>query len=411
MAAVTARDHPKEALMSRLPALLIPALLAGLAGCDRDALYNDRSVSDAIYESYASCSESEIRWLTGKHNIQTVFDKCGSNNFGGFAWSPDGIHLYFQLPFTGHIINGEAKTITGLPFENPIGQVAWLDKDRVVLPLGPEEGGEVNRIVVYDRARNTVITKPLDLPRPDDLQHAGDGRTVYVVSTAEGGARKVHRVDPAQGTVEDAFPWRTESFDTFTYAAGMVAFGVEDQVTIYKAETGEEVMRFEDATRGIIHPEGRYIALETLGDPITPYDQTTWDEMTPEARERERRRTEEWLSRQPDWVPKEVRPPTIDIYDTQASARYRATAFYGDHFEWYPDYNYYCSFLLWGVEGKELNKNVALTNIAERLRMLDKGQTTLGFKRLGVPEEASPEAAGEVEGAAEAEPAEEPPAE
>ncbi len=364
--------------MSRLPALLIPALLGG---CSRDALYSDRSVSDAIYESYEGCSESEIRWLTSKHNIQTVFDKCGSNNFGGFSWSPDGIHLYFQLPFTGHIINGEAKTITGLPFENPIGQVAWLDADRLVLPLGPEEGGEVNRIVVYDRAHNTVITKPMDLPEPDGLQSAGDGRSVYVVS-ARDGRRRVYKVVPAEGLVEPAFPWRTETFDTFTYAAGLVAFGVGDQVDIYRAETGERVYHFDDASRAIVHPEGRYIALETLGEPITPYDQASWDELSPEAREREQRRTEEWLSRQPDWVPKAVRPPTIDIADTQTGARYRAVAFYGDHFQWYPDYNYYCSFILWGIEGKELNRNIALTNLAEPLRMLDKGQTTLSFVRL-----------------------------
>ena len=375
--------------MTLKPALITLLALPVLAalGCDRDAIYSEQSVSDAIYETYAECSEANIRWLTAKHNIQTVFEKCGSNHFTRFAWSPDGIHLYFQLPMTGHIINGEAKTITTIPTENPIGQVAWLDKERVAMPLGPEEGGTVNRLAVYDRARNTVSITELDLPAPDHLQTARDGKTLFVVSTKDD-RKTVYKVIPSEGIVEKAFPWRNESFDTFTYAAltessHLVAFGVQDTVTVHNIGDGEEVYRFTDATRAIIHPEGRYVAVETLGDPINPFDQKTWDEMSPEAREREQRRTEEWLARQPDWVPKEVRPPSIDIVDRTSGSRFRSTAFYGDHFEWYPDYNYYASFLLWGIEGKELNKNVALTNLAERLRMLDKGETPLGFEKLG----------------------------
>jgi len=384
----------KPTLLALLSLPLAASLLTA-QGCDRDAIYSEQSVSDAIYDTYAECSESEIRWLTGKHNIQTVFEKCGSNNFSKFAWSPDGIHLYFQLSMTGHIINGEAKTITTLPTENPIGQVAWLDKDRVAMPLGPEEGGTVNRLAVYDRARNTASITEMDLPEPDQLQTARDGKTVYVVSTSDG-RKSVYKVVPSEGIVQKAFPWRNESFDSFTYSASkegshLVAFGVQDEVTVHRIGDGEEVFRFSDATRAILHPDGRYAALETLGDPINPFDQKTWDEMSPEAREREQRRTEEWLARQPDWVPKEVRPPSIDIVDLSSGDRYRSTAFYGDHFEWYPDYNYYASFLLWGVEGKELNKNVALTNLAERLRMLDKGETPLGFQRLNAAGAAAPE--------------------
>jgi hypothetical protein len=377
--------------MARLTlALSLPAALLALAACDRDAIYNERSVSDAIYDSYAPCSESEIRWLTSKHNLQTVFEKCGSNNFTGFTWSPDGVHLFFQLPLTAHIINGEEKTITTLPTENPIGGVAWLDKDRLALPLGPEEGGEINRLAVYDRARVTVEMMKLDVVDPDTFQTAGDGKRVYLVAGEEG-KRRVYVADTAARTVEPALDW-LPAFDTFTYApvVDLVAYGVGDQTTIARAADGEVVYRFDDTTRAVVHPEGRYIALETLGEPITPYDQKAWDELSPEAREREQRRTEEWLARQPDWVPKEVQPPTIDIVDTTDGARYRATAFYGNHFEWYPEYNYYCSFILWGVEGKELNANVVLTNLAERLRMLDAGETPLGFARLGGSEEVAP---------------------
>ena len=150
------------------------------------------------------------------------------------------------------------------------------------------------------------------------------------------------------------------------------------------AESGEVKHRFEDATRGVVHPEGRYIALESLGEPISPFDQRSWDELSDDAREREKRRTEEWLARQPEWVPKEINPPTIDIVDVEVGKRFRFNSFYGDRFQWYPS-PYYASFVLWGLEGKEVNKNVALTNLHERLRMAAAGDIPMGVQLYAGP--------------------------
>ena len=363
-------------------ALLGAAIAAMAAGCDRDAIYSQRSFSDAVYDAYSECSESEIRFLTGKHNIQTVFEKCGSNHFTDFSWAPDGIHLFFNLPLAAHIINGEQKTIKGIPTEKPTGAATWLDKDRMVIPLGPAEGAEKNRLVLYDRARGQSKTMEVDLRELDDLQFAGPGRGIYLTAAGES-ARQIWRVDVAEGVTERAFAWHTSAVDTFTYnhTQDAVVIGQGDAVLVARGETGEVLSRHDDATRGSLHAEGRYLALETLGDPILPFDQRTWDELSEEARKREQRRTKEWLQRQPDWVPKEVHPPTVDVVDLQKGERYRFTAFYGDHFEWYPA-SFYCSFILWGMEGKELNKNVALTNLAERLRMLDKGEVPLGTRRF-----------------------------
>ena len=136
--------------------------------------------------------------------------------------------------------------------------------------------------------------------------------------------------------------------------------------------------RFEDATTIHFHPGGRYFALESLGEPISPFDQRTWNEVSEQAREREERRMEEWLEKQPEWVDKEVAPPVMDIFDVALDKRFRLGFVYGDRFQWYPAQDFYASFVLWGMEGKELNRNVALTQLHERVRMAANGELTLG---------------------------------
>ena len=74
----------------------------------------------------------------------------------------------------------------------------------------------------------------------------------------------------------------------------------------------------------------------------------------------------------------------------------RITFFQGDHFEWYQARNYFASAIMWGIEGKQLNRNVILTNLAERLRMVGKGEVPLGIEMVGEETEevqtADPEA-------------------
>jgi hypothetical protein len=286
----------------------------------------------------------------------------------------------------GHIMNAEKKTIEPLPTEQPIAEVAWLDIDLLALPLGPEEGSEVNRLVLYDRAKRELFPMPLPLGDPDQLTDTGNREQALVLGTGESG-RTIYRADFSTSQITRAFAWLEGDIDTFTYEPTLdrLLIGRERTVTMYEAATGTVLGTFVDATRGSLHPEGRYLALETLGAAISPFDQRTWDETSPEQRERELRRQEEWLAHQPDWVPKEVQPPTIDVVDLERSERFRITGFHGDRFEWYPTYNYFSSFVLWGIEGKELNKNVALTNLAERLRMAGGGNIPLGLERWTPP--------------------------
>ena len=38
--------------------------------------------------------------------------------------------------------------------------------------------------------------------------------------------------------------------------------------------------------------------------------------------------------------------------------------------------------MMWGVEGKQLNRNVGLTSLAERVRMIDAEQMPLGVEAM-----------------------------
>jgi hypothetical protein len=364
-----------------------------LTGCDRDAWVPESSFSDAVKEAYKECSASEIRFLSAKHGIQTAFANCGSNNFVHFTWSPDGIRIYFQLPLAGHIMNGEDKTIRALPTEQPIDNGTWLASDLLVLPLGPAADSEAFRIVLYNLPQESLETVELAVKNPRHLQAVGKRDQVLLVSGGPEETASFHQVNFTTGEVVPAFPWWSGTLSTFTYNAEHDAalIGADGKVTWYKGATGEVVRIFEDAQRASLHSDGRLIGLETMGDPISPFDQRAWGELSPEARERELKRQKVWLARQPDWVPKEITPPAIDIVDLEVNQRWRITAFYGNRFQWYegsPDPMRHASFVMWGIEGKELNKNVALTDLSERLRYAAAGNLPMGMVLYEPPAKA-----------------------
>lgn len=363
-----------------------------LVACDRDDWVPESSFSESVEEAYSECSEAEIRFLTAKHAIQTAFENCGSNNFVHFTWSPDGLRLYFQLPLAGHVMNADDKTIGSLPTEQPVGNAAWLAADLLALPLGPAEGETSARVVLYNLYQASTETLDLGLQRPAMLQALGQRDQVLLAALADDGQTTFHRIDFTTRTVTPAFSWWSGTADSFTYTPehDAVLIGRGDTVTWYTGETGAVVATFVDAQRGTLHPGGRYVSLETLGDPISPFDQRAWGELSPEAQEREQRRSQKWLERQPDWVPKTVEPPEIHVVDRESDQRFRFTGFYGDRFQWYtasPDPMLHASFVMWGIEGKELNKNVALTDLSERLRYAAAGNLPIGVELYGQPPE------------------------
>jgi len=357
-----------------------------VANCSREDLYGDATFTDNVEAAYQDCDPNEITFLASKHNIQTAFDNCGSNKFAHISWSPDGRYLYFQLTHGGHILDGETKDIITLPTEVPIAGAAWMRNDLLVVPVGPslEDPEGPDRLVFYNRAANTLHAVALDQTEPRDLASAGDGDRVYFTALDADGARTVYVADPATSEVSPALPFVPTPVERLVVEAeaGLLSWSDGRNSELVRLDGGEPVARFPDVLRVIPHPEGRYVALETLGEPISPFDQRSWNELSPEARERELARRDEWLQRLPDWAPREMRPPEIQIYDLSTQDRVRVTAFFGEHFEWYRPRAYFCSFIMWGIEGKQLHRNVGLTDLAERLRMASEGDIPMGLARV-----------------------------
>ena len=348
-----------------------------LSACEEEN-FGEASFYENVYDAYADCRESEIRFLKGKHGISTAFAECGSNNFRNFSWSPSGIHLYFQVTHAGHILNGEDKTIATVPTPLPVANGIWLDADRVLLLLPhPEAGIPGQRLGIYDHRKATLKAVDVVLEEPTMLQRAGDEQHAYVTALDPQGLRRPYAVDVTTGAAERAFPWLDQPVESFGFepdvpGGGMVSWAGGGSAHIARPD-GSERRDFDDASRVVIHSAGRWLALERLGASVSNFDQAAWDEMSDEARERAVRRRDAWVERLPEWTDTETRPPSLDLIDLDNDKRYRFSEFQGDEFEWYRAKDYWVSFRLWGIEEKELNRNVALLDLTDRMRMLDRG--------------------------------------
>lgn len=362
------------------------------AGCSREDLYAQSTFTENVSAAYADCNESEIRFLTGKHNIQTAFGRCGSNNFIDTAWSPDGSKLHFRVTNGSFILNADDKTISTVPTEVPTADSAWLHADLVAMPLIPEEGkaSDEMRMALYNLSANTLNLVGLPATKVKDVQAWGDGKQLLMLATTtEDSVMRPYRFDPDTSELVRVFEFITAPVERLEYApkADLLAWSSEGTTELMRAD-GTSVKLLEDVLRAVPHPEGRYVMLEVLGEPISLFDQRAWNELSPEARERELARQQKFLESLPDWAPREYTPPELHILDLEDGSRHRITAFYGDHMEWYPSSNpmarYWISFMLWGIEGKQLNRNVGLSDMAERFRMIDKGEVPLGIEVVGV---------------------------
>lgn len=383
--------------MTRLPFLALCLPLLGLSACSREDLYGGQTFTQTVAQAYADCNESEIRFLASKQGIQTAFDNCGSNKFAAMSWSPNGRWLYFQLTHGGHILDGEDKSILTVPTEMPVAKAAWLGDELLAIPLGPAEGAadDNGRVAILNRTGGTLDEVRLGLRDMRDLQPSSAEGQLLLTGVDGQGSRVVRNVDLKTGDLAPALPW-LDSVDvesgriSLSPKAGLVGVAGPDGARLHKIDDGSVVAELAGAKRMIPHHEGRYVAIEIDGAAVSPFDMRSWDELSPEARERELQRQEKWLEKQPDWVTKEIIPPEVQILDLQTSARYRITSWWGDRFEWYAPRNYYVSFVMFGIEGKQLNRNVGLVDLREKLRMLDKGETPLGMEIIVPPASTEP---------------------
>lgn len=379
-------------LSHRLGPLAISLVLAS-AACSRDDVYGGSTFTENVAEAYAECSSAEIEFLAAKHNLQLAFDECGSNKFAEVDWSPDGKLLYFQLTHGGHVLDAENKTIEAVPTEGPGAGAVWVREGLLAVPLKPEDAAantdgsaarDAWRIAWYDRGARTLDTVSITVREPRDLQPIGDGDDLLFTALDADGLRRTWRYSRNGGDLTPALPFLPAGVARVSVEpdAGLVGWSDGQTGQLLRLPDGELVAELPGAKRVIPHPEGRYVALEVEGEPISLFDQRTWNELSPEAREREQRRKEQWLETLPEWAPREARPPELHIIDLTTMDRFRITAFYGDHFEWWRPRNYWASFVMWGIEGKQLHRNVAITDLHERLRMAAKGELPWGIEKV-----------------------------
>ena len=350
--------------------------------CNRESLYGGGDFSQNVHDSFADCNVAEIQRLSMAHNIQTAFGRCGSNRFSHYQWSPDGVHLYFQLTHGSHVLNGEEKTITTIPTEGPTARAAWLSNDILAIPLPPALGETDPRIVLYNHVALTLDSKSIPVREPADLTSFKAGKAVLFTALDDQDVRRPYSLDVDTGTVERALPWLNQMITRLDISEGadLAAWSTDTDTELARLSTGESLHLFPAVSRAVPHDAGRWIILETDGAEISNFDQRTWNELSPKARERELARQKVWESRQPDWVELTAKPPEIQLFDINSGKRYRITSFWGDEVQWYPHKGHYIAFMLWGIEGKQLNRNIGLTPLEDRIRMVDGDQIPMGVE-------------------------------
>lgn len=388
------------------PWMVALALLGGCTCADDGA----ERLSDNVGASFADCNASRIKFLAAKHNVQLAFAPCGNNGFRDRTWSPDGMRLAFDLVLSAYVMNADApgRNTMALPVPRSLGPVVWMSPTRLVLPVGPDaDTAPPVRLAIVDLPRPTA-EEPAPPPSAltftavrgaasaegfvvDDLFAAeGPDAVVLVGRPSAEGARDAWRVDVGTGEATRAFPWLDPGFDTLTWtpSAEAVLVGRGAQVTHHTPDGGV-VRTWDDAVRGVMSPDGTALALEHLGPETSVYGQQTWGESSDEARRRNEARMEAFEAGLPEHFRGKVRPPMISLVDPARGERFTITAFMGDQFAWYPAVEGWGTFFLWGFEGSQVKRNVALVDLRPHLEAVREGRGRFGMEPYAVVQAGS----------------------
>ena len=356
----------------------LPLLLL-ITACDRDAQYEVKSLASSVSQTWAECDPAVVGRMQEDLGVQFIesFEPCHSNNFTISSWSPDGVHLYFQLAFSAHVLNGETKALYALPSTAglPKGEPAWLDPSHFVVAI--QDADEQLSLTKFQVPASTegeltaVQSTPLSVSSPRWAQTHGTNN-LYITGLNEDDERTVFDIDLTTGKASQAFEWLSGNIETFSFHQGadLVFIGRSNAVTGHNRATGEELFSFKNTKRATMHPLGTLIALESTGNPISTYTPRYKGELTEAMERRETARKSEWEEEKPDWIPESITPPAIDFWDVENSRRVRFFQIHGENFEWYPGNPYYLSFHLWGLGDQKLNSNILLSDLPARLKVI-----------------------------------------
>lgn len=352
--------------------------LALVLGCSRGAPQPD--LAERAAAAFADCDPELISTLAQRQGVQLALKPCGANQGVAGQWSPDGRQLVFWLPGGAAVLDGVAHTLAAVPGETPLGAPTWLGPGVLAMALPPTPGASGSRLARVDLTQGTLDALAIPETDPRDLGPGPEGALVLTAVGADG-QRRALRLEAGANALTPALPWLTEPVERVDLAGDLVGWVDGAGAHVAVASTGVRLADLPGFTRALPHPDGRYVALEGPGAPISTFDQAPWGETTAEERARQAERTQAWMARLPEHVPQTVTPPEIQILDLQGGARWRVRAFHGDHVQWYTGRTDWLSFSLWAVEAKQLNTNVALSDVLQRLRLAEAGAADAGLER------------------------------
>ena len=143
-------------------------------------------------------------------------------------------------------------------------------------------------------------------------------------------------------------------------------------MTLYNSK-GETLLTRSNIRRVNIHPDGRYMIMETDAEPIPSVAPAKLIYVSEEERQRDVARMKKEAEKLPKFMDKEIIPPEIQIFDFHKQEIWRILAYYGEHVQWYTARDYHISFILRGIDKRTLNSNIALTNLTLDLFQIDRG--------------------------------------
>jgi len=220
-----------------------------------------------------------------------------------------------------------------------------------------------------------------------DLQR-GASASELLFSAVKDGQRNVFRLDTASGELSPAFDHALGPFDDYSAmpALNRLALVSDATLRLLNTETWETVGEWPHVNDAMLHEDGRFIMVEYAGDAVSVYNQRTWNELSDAARKREQAKVKRFEEELPEWVQRDVQLPTLGVIDLQTKKRWTFTAFQGDHLQWYTAAGgHWISFFIWGFEGKQFKRNIALVNMADRIRSIEEEREMLGVVPFTAP--------------------------
>jgi len=209
-----------------------------------------------------------------------------------------------------------------------------------------------SKIGIYQTSAH--ILNLLEIPQVHPKQLArgvGADHVLYLAAETPGGVQDIYRLEANTAEAEKAFLWMDSGVETFTFRPELDVvcyreFAGKD-VICAAGEDGEELVVVKDRRRGSLSKDGRYLVTEAPGEPVKIFE----DDVV-----------------RPDYLPTEVIPPALWILDLETGKEVLWEGVHGTWFEWYDAATYYASFMLWGFDGHETNRNVTLVDLRNYLK-------------------------------------------